>query len=148
MENLYTFLVTLIPLCAKAALLRSKALAQIELAGGYGPCATRKYRPQLQYSTRDRGWHGACLCRVREEKKSMKTKLLALLFLVGSAAFAAPRVAIGVGVGGVGVGVGVGPGYGYYAPRPAYVAPAPVYWGPRAYYGCLLYTSPSPRDCS
>ena len=52
-------------------------------------------------------------------KKSMKTKLLALLILVGSAAFAAPRVAIGVGVGGVGVGVGVGPGYGYYAPRPA-----------------------------
>src|SRR3984957_2099045 len=70
----------------------------------------------------------------RLEDKSMKTKLLALLFLVGSAAFAAPRVAIGVGVGGVGVGVGVGPAYGYYAPRPAYVAPAP-YWGARAYYG-------------
>ncbi len=29
----------------------------------------------------------------------MKTKLLALLFLVGSAAFAAPRVVVGVGVG-------------------------------------------------
>jgi len=55
----------------------------------------------------------------------MKTKLLALLFLVGSAAFAAPRVAIGVGIGGV--GVGVAPAYGYYA--------APVYWGRRAYYG-------------
>jgi hypothetical protein len=68
----------------------------------------------------------------------MKTKLLALLFLVGSVAFAGPRVAIGVGVGGVGVGVGVGPGYGYYAPPvPAigYVAPVPAYWGPRAYYG-------------
>jgi hypothetical protein len=65
----------------------------------------------------------------------MKTKLLALLFLVGSAAFAAPRVAIGVGVGGVGVGVGVGPAYGYYAAPPApYVAPAPVYWGA----SCLL----------
>jgi hypothetical protein len=64
----------------------------------------------------------------------MKTKLLALLFLVGSVAFAAPRVAIGVGVGGV--GVGVGPAYGYYAPPVrAYLAPAPVYWGPRAYYG-------------
>src|ERR1700722_20974664 len=66
----------------------------------------------------------------RLEDKSMKTKLLALLFLVGSAAFAAPRVAIGVGVG-------IGPAYGYAAPAPAvaYVAPAPVYWGPRAYYG-------------
>lgn len=64
----------------------------------------------------------------------MKTKLLALLFLVGTAAFAAPRVVVGVGVG-----VGVAPAYGYYAapPPPAvpYVAPAPVYWGPRAYYG-------------
>jgi hypothetical protein len=61
----------------------------------------------------------------------MKTKLLALLFLVGSAAFAAPRVV---------VGVGVGPAYGYVAPAPVvpYVAPAavyPAYWGPRAYYG-------------
>ena len=57
----------------------------------------------------------------------MKTKLLALLFLVGSAAFAGPRIAIGVGVA---------PAYGYYAPPPpAYVAPAPVYYGPRAYYG-------------
>jgi hypothetical protein len=58
----------------------------------------------------------------------MKTKLIALLFLVGSAAFAAPRVV---------VGVGVGPAYGYYAaPAPVvpYVAPAPVYWAPRAYF--------------
>ena len=72
----------------------------------------------------------------------MKTKLLALLFLVGSAAFAAPRVVVGVGVG-----VAVAPAYGYYpAPPPAaaYVAPGPYvypygyrtgYWGPRAYYG-------------
>jgi len=55
----------------------------------------------------------------------MKTKLLALLFLVGSAAFAAPRVVVGVGIG--------------VAPVVPYVAPAPVYgvgyWGPRAYYG-------------
>ena len=64
----------------------------------------------------------------------MKTKLLALLFLVGSAAFAAPRVVVGVGVG-------VAPAYGYDAPPPpavAYVARAPVYpayWGARAYYG-------------
>ena len=36
----------------------------------------------------------------------MKTKLLALLFLVGSAAFAGPRVVVGVGFGGVGIGVG------------------------------------------
>src|ERR1700735_3094511 len=99
---------------------------------GHNRAAT--VRPQLQYSQCDRRWHGTCLSRVREEKRSMKTKLLALLFLVGSAAFAAPRVAIGVGVGGVGVGVGVGPAYGYYAPPPAYVAPAP-YWGARAYYG-------------
>jgi hypothetical protein len=66
----------------------------------------------------------------------MKTKLLALLFLVGSAAFAGPRIAIGVGVGPI--GVGVAPAYGYYAPPApavAYVAPAPVYYGPRAYYG-------------
>jgi hypothetical protein len=78
---------------------------------------------------------GTMLAYIRRvRRKIMKTKLLALLFLVGSAAFAAPRVAIGVGVGGVGVGVGVGPAYGYYAPRPAYVAPAP-YWGGRAYYG-------------
>ena len=49
----------------------------------------------------------------------MKSKLLALLLLAGSAAFAAPRVV---------VGVGVAPAYGY-------VAPAPVYWGPRAYFG-------------
>jgi hypothetical protein len=69
----------------------------------------------------------------------MKTKLLALLFLVGSAAFAAPRVVVGVGAG-------VGPAYGYYAAPPpppavAYVAPAPYvawrpgYWGPLPYYG-------------
>jgi hypothetical protein len=63
----------------------------------------------------------------------MKSKLLALMFLVGSAAFAAPRVVVGVGVG-------VPPAYGYVAPAPVvpYVAPAPVYgvgyWGPR-YYG-------------
>src|ERR1700678_951125 len=92
-------------------------------------------------------WHGECLYRLCEEERSMKTKLLALLFLVGSAAFAAPRVVVGVGVGpvGVGVGVGVAPGYGYYAPPPAaYVAPGPYaypygyragYWGPRPYYG-------------
>jgi hypothetical protein len=52
----------------------------------------------------------------------MKTKMLALLFLVGSSAFAGPRFFFGVGVG---------PGYGYYAAPPppppavAYVAPAP-----------------------
>lgn len=54
----------------------------------------------------------------------MKTKLLALLLLVGGAAFAAPRVAIGVGIG-------VGPAYGYYAaPPPAYVPPAAAYVAP------------------
>ena len=42
----------------------------------------------------------------------MKTKLLALLFVVGSSAFAGPRFFFGVGVGPA------------YAPAPAYVAPA------------------------
>ena len=70
----------------------------------------------------------------------MKTKLMALLFLVGSAAFAAPRVVVGVGVG-------VGPAYGYYAAPPppppaavAYIPPSPGvgfswvggYWYPNA----------------
>ncbi|HMD48747.1 MAG TPA: hypothetical protein VKG79_06605 [Bryobacteraceae bacterium] len=43
----------------------------------------------------------------------MKTKLLALLFLAGSEAFAGPRFFAGVGV-----------------PAPAYVAPAPVAYAP------------------
>ncbi len=56
----------------------------------------------------------------------MKAKLIALLFLVGSVAFAAPRVV---------VGVGVGPAYGYSLrrllfrmsrPRPFIGAPAPI----------------------
>lgn len=52
----------------------------------------------------------------------MKTKLLALMFLVGSAAFAGPRVYFGVGVGP------------YVAPPPPVVAYAPAYgWGPRPY---------------
>jgi len=54
----------------------------------------------------------------------MKTKVLVLLFLVGSAAFAGPRIAIGVGFG-------VGPAYGYYAaPPPAYIPPAVAYIPP------------------
>jgi hypothetical protein len=77
----------------------------------------------------------------------MKTKLLALMFLVGSAAFAGPRVFFGVG----GYPVPVAPpaplavayvphyGYawhgGYWAPRPY----AHAYWvGPR-YYGHRYY---------
>jgi hypothetical protein len=72
-------------------------------------------------------WHGECIPQVRKVIE-MKTKLLALMFLVGSAAFAGPRVFFGVGVG-----VPVGP------PAPpvvAYAAPGPVYggyWGPRPY---------------
>jgi hypothetical protein len=61
----------------------------------------------------------------------MKTKLFALLFLVGSAAFAGPRVVVGIGV--------APPAVAYVPPPVPYVAPAPVYgvgyWGPRAYYG-------------
>jgi len=63
----------------------------------------------------------------------MKSKLLAILLLAGSSAFAAPRVFFGVGFGG-----------GYYAPAPPppvvsyYVPPAPApgyawvggYWYP------------------
>jgi hypothetical protein len=89
------------------------------------------------------------------EERLVKTKLLALLFLIGSSAFAGPRFF---------VGFGVGPAYGYYAAPPpppppavAYVAPAPGpnfawiggywypyggryawhagYWAPRPYYG-------------
>ena len=63
----------------------------------------------------------------------MKTKLLALMFLVGSAAFAGPRVFFGVGVGAYGPPpppvVAYGPRY-VYGPRP-YVG---AYWvGPRYY---------------
>lgn len=56
----------------------------------------------------------------------MKTKLLALLLLAGSAVFAAPAVSFGIGVG-------VGPAYGYYAappPPPPVVAYAPTYVRP------------------
>ena len=54
----------------------------------------------------------------------MKSKLLALLLLVGGSAFAAPHVFVGVGVG-------VSPAYGYYAaPPPAYAPPAVAYAPP------------------
>ena len=63
----------------------------------------------------------------------MKTKLLALLLLVGGSAFAGTHFF---------VGVGVGPAYGYYAAPPpppvvAYAPPAPVVgysWVPGYYY--------------
>jgi len=61
----------------------------------------------------------------------MKSKLLALALLGGSAAFAAPHVSIGIGIGG-----------GYYPPPPppryaAYVPASPGYgyvWVPGYYY--------------
>ena len=87
-------------------------------------------RTQLQDFVLDSGWHRECIFVSRLEAESMKSKLLALLLLAGSVAFAAPRVV-----------VGVAPAYGYvapaaaYVPPPVYVAPAPVYWGPRAYFG-------------
>jgi hypothetical protein len=58
------------------------------------------------------------------EEKTMKTKMLALLFLAGGSLFAATHVYVGIGVGG-------GPVYaeGYYAPPPpppaVYVPPCP-----------------------
>jgi hypothetical protein len=64
----------------------------------------------------------------------MKTKLLAVLLLAGSALFAAPGVAVGVGVGIPAPAYGPPP-----APAVGYVAPAPGpgyawvggYWYPR-----------------
>jgi hypothetical protein len=50
----------------------------------------------------------------------MKTKLIAALFLAGSALFAQARFSIGVGVGAP----------GYYAPPPPVVAYAPPYPAP------------------
>ena len=49
----------------------------------------------------------------------------------------------------VAVGVGVEPAcaYGYYNYYPYSCAPY-GYYGPSWFAGCLLYTSPSPRDCS
>jgi len=67
----------------------------------------------------------------------MKTKILALLLLAGSSAFAGVRFGIGIGVGGY---YPYG-GYVYAAPPPppAYYAPAPVarvgyVWVPGYYY--------------
>ena len=72
----------------------------------------------------------------------MKTKLLALMFLVGSAAFAGPRVFFGVGVGpyipAPAPVVAYGPAYGvhgYWGPRPY---PGAYWVGPR-YYGHRYY---------
>lgn len=82
----------------------------------------------------------------------MKTKLLALMFLVGSAAFAGPRVFVGVGVGGYAVPVAPppapvvayvppapGPGYawinGYYVPSGPRYSWHAGYWAPRPYAG-------------
>ena len=51
----------------------------------------------------------------------MKTKILALLLLAGSCAFAGPRIAVGIGIGG-----GYYPYAGYVAPPPVVYAPPPV----------------------
>jgi hypothetical protein len=61
----------------------------------------------------------------------MKTRLLVLLLLAGSAMFAATHVVVGIGIGG----------HGYYGPRAAVVAyappcPGPGYvWVPGYWYG-------------
>jgi hypothetical protein len=70
----------------------------------------------------------------------MKSKLLAVFFLAGSALFARPHFSVGIGVG-------VGPyyrpygGYYYSAPvAPVVVAPAPVYPAPYV----APYVAPGP----
>lgn len=102
---------------------------------------------------------------VKRKVIEMKTKLLALMFLVGSAAFAGPRWFVGVGVRVpyapppppivAYAPPAPGPGYywvnGYYVPagpryvwragywaRPPYVGAywvGPRYWGHRYYHG-------------
>jgi len=52
----------------------------------------------------------------------MKTRLLAILLLAGSALFARTFVSVGVGVGR------------YYPPPPVYAAPAAAVWIPGYYY--------------
>jgi len=56
----------------------------------------------------------------------MKTKLLALILLVGGSAFAETHFSFGVGIG---PSYGYGPAYGYYAAPPP---PPPVYYAPPA----------------
>jgi hypothetical protein len=74
----------------------------------------------------------------------MKSKLLALLFLAGSAAFAGPRIFVGVGFGpppvpvaAAYVPVAPGPGYawvgGYWQPVGARWNWHAGYWAPRPY---------------
>jgi hypothetical protein len=52
----------------------------------------------------------------------MKTKLLAMMLLVGGSMFAQPRVSIGIGFGGHGAG--------FYQPPPSYVSNIPPCPGP------------------
>lgn len=79
----------------------------------------------------------------------MKTKLLGMMLLAGSALFAAPRISVGIGVGTpayyppaavVAQPPSPGPGYvwvdGYWAPNGAWVA---GYWAPPAYYAAPGY---------
>jgi hypothetical protein len=66
----------------------------------------------------------------------MKTKILALLLLAGSCAFAGPRISVGIGIGG-----GYYPYAGYVAPPPVVYAPPVVY--PRYYpYGYVRPVRP------
>jgi len=76
---------------------------------------------------------------VNKEDKKMKKKLVALVLLAGSSAFAQPRFSVGIGIGAPVVAsrpFSPGPGYtwvdGYYDPYGAWVN---GYWAPPASSG-------------
>lgn len=71
---------------------------------------------------------GSERARLRAENR-MKTKVLVILLLAGTALFARTHVSIGIGIGGY-----YPYGYGYYGPPPVYYAPPPVYYAPPPVY--------------
>jgi hypothetical protein len=95
-------------------------------------------------------WHAICFQQQRsrrgknerqgwkKEEAKMKTKLLALFLLAGSAMFAAPRVVVGVGVG-------VGPVYVAAPPPPAPVVAYAGYARPGFTWVAGYYYPAGPR---